>query len=98
MPSLEEVEQVEPLNEGVSSDISPDLLFQKLVALRRQIAQEVKLPPFIIFHNTSMKDMVSRLPVDLEAMKDISGVGQSKLEKYGIRFVNAIKEYLEESA
>lgn len=93
-------QQSEALNECVSAinDISQDLLFQKLVALRRQIAKEVKLPPFVIFHNTSLKDMVSRLPVDLESMKDISGVGQTKLEKYGIRFIDAIKEYLAESA
>jgi superfamily II DNA helicase RecQ len=77
---------------------SPDILFQRLVALRRQIAQEVKLPPYIIFHDTTLKDMLSKLPVDLDEMKEVSGVGQAKLEKYGIRFVEAIKEYLAKSA
>jgi len=42
--------------------------------------------------------MVSKLPVDLEAMKNISGVGHAKLEKYGSRFVEAIRGYLAESA
>ena len=42
--------------------------------------------------------MVSKLPVDLEEMKEVSGVGNSKLEKYGSRFVEVIKEYLAESA
>ena len=98
--NLQEVEQAEPLSEAVPEvlDISPDLLFQRLVALRRQIAKEEKLPPYIIFHDTSLKDMVSKLPVDLEAMKNVSGVGHAKLEKYGSRFIEAIRGYLAESA
>ena len=102
-PLLDEVheeELEEPSNEFVSSitDISPDILFHRLVALRRDIAKEVKLPPYIIFHDSSLKDMVSKLPTDLEEMKNISGVGQSKLEKYGVRFIGVIKEYLAETA
>ena len=102
-PLLDEVheeELEEPSNEFVSSitDISPDILFHRLVALRRDIAKEVKLPPYIIFHDSSLKDMVSKLPTDLEEMKNISGVGQSKLEKYGVRFIGVIKEYLTETA
>ena len=97
---LQEVKQAEPMSEAVPEvlDISPDLLFQRLVALRKQIAKEEKLPPYIIFHDTSLKDMVSKLPVDLEAMKNVSGVGHAKLEKYGSRFVEAIRGYLAESA
>ena len=98
--NLQEVEQAEPLSEAVPEvlDISPDLLFQRLVALRKQIAKEEKLPPYIIFHDTSLKDMVSKLPVDLESMKSVSGVGHAKLEKYGSRFIEAIRGYLAESA
>ncbi|MBA4319414.1 MAG: hypothetical protein C0412_13520 [Flavobacterium sp.] len=99
--SLEEIakaEEAEPLYKAVSEvqDISTDLLFPKLALLRTQIAKEEKLPPYIVFHDTSLKDMVSKLPVDLEAMKNISGVGQVKLEKYGKRFVDVIIEYLKD--
>jgi superfamily II DNA helicase RecQ len=79
-------------------NVSHDILFQRLVALRRQISQEVQLPPYIIFHDTTLKDMISKLPVDLDEMKEVSGVGQAKLQKYGIKFANVIKEYLAESA
>ena len=98
--NLQEVEKTEPLSEAVPEflDISPDLLFQKLVALRREIAKAEKLPPYIIFHDTSLKDMVSKLPVHLESMKSVSGVGHAKLEKYGSRFIEAIRGYLAESA
>ncbi|NLL05371.1 MAG: hypothetical protein GX270_06190 [Clostridiaceae bacterium] len=97
---LQKIEKTEAFCEEVPKvlDVSQNLLFQRLVALRKQIAKEEKLPPYIIFHDTSLKDMVSKLPVDLEAMKDVSGVGHTKLEKYGIRFIEAIKEYLAESA
>jgi ATP-dependent DNA helicase RecQ len=82
----------------VVSDISSNILFQKLVALRRDIAKETNMPPYIIFHDSTLKDMVSKLPVDLESMKVVSGVGKSKMEKYGLAFIDVIKEYLAKSA
>jgi superfamily II DNA helicase RecQ len=90
--------QSKPLSEAVTKEVSSDLLFQRLVSLRREIAKEVMLPPYIIFHDTSLKDMASKLPLDLEAMKSISGVGQAKLDKYGSRFIEAIKEYVSKVA
>lgn len=96
LDNLQELEQAEPLSEEVP--ILHDLLFQRLATLRKQIAKEEKLPPYIIFHDTSLKDMVSKLPVDLESMKNVSGVGHAKLEKYGSKFVDTIKDYLAQSA
>lgn len=100
MQEAEDEENEKPLTEFISDvqNISPDLLFKKLVTLRRQISQEVNLPPYIIFHDTTLKDMVSKMPVDLDEMKEVSGVGITKLEKYGVRFVDVIKEYLADSA
>ena len=69
-------------------------LFNRLTALRKQISSEIKLPPFIIFHDSTLKEMCRRLPVDLEALGTIPGVGEAKLAKYGARFVEAIREYL----
>ena len=69
-------------------------LFEQLVALRKQIASEVKLPPYIIFHDATLKDMCRRLPTDLQALKDIQGVGEAKLVKYGSRFVDVIREHI----
>lgn len=68
-------------------------LFQQLVALRKKIAAEVRLPPYIIFHDSTLKEMCRLLPADLQALRAIQGVGMSKLEKYGIRFVEAIREF-----
>lgn len=73
-------------------------LFEKLVLLRRQLSKEFGVRPYIIFHDTTLKDMVLKKPVELEEMRRVSGVGQVKLEKYGSQFVGAIKKYIEESA
>jgi superfamily II DNA helicase RecQ len=77
----------------VKAEADPQL-FNRLVALRKQISSEVKLPPFIIFHDSTLKEMCRHLPADLEALGKISGVGEAKLAKYGARFVEAIREYL----
>ena len=97
--NIPDVAQVEPVQETLPLEpvISSDDLFQRLASLRRKIAQEVKLPAYIIFHDTTLKDMVSKLPSNLLEMKDISGVGQSKLEKYGSRFLDAILQFVSES-
>jgi superfamily II DNA helicase RecQ len=68
-------------------------LFQRLVSLRKQIAAEVRLPPYIIFHDATLREMSRVLPVDMEVLKGIHGVGQAKLEKYGMRFLQAIREF-----
>jgi ATP-dependent DNA helicase RecQ len=69
-------------------------LFERLAALRKKISSEVKLPPYIIFHDSTLKEMCRRLPADLETLGQISGVGESKLTKYGARFLEAIHEFL----
>jgi superfamily II DNA helicase RecQ len=79
-----------------STDDSEDRqkrLFQGLAALRKKIASDAGLPPYIIFHDSTLKDMCRLLPSDLEALKDVSGVGKAKLEKYGELFIEAIREY-----
>lgn len=72
-------------------------LFEILRALRREIASEEAIPPYMIFPDTTLKELSSRCPIDFEQMLDISGVGQLKLKKYGERFLKAIKSYLDEN-
>jgi ATP-dependent DNA helicase RecQ len=73
--------------------ISNDL-FERLRGLRRVIAEEHRVPPFIIFSDTTLKDMCTKLPVTCDTMLDVSGVGKFKLEKYGDRFIELINEYV----
>ena len=67
-------------------------LFHKLSDLRRTFANAEKVPPYLIFHDKTLWSMVEKLPVDLPSLGNISGVGKSKLEKYGAAFLEAIQE------
>lgn len=69
-------------------------LFEELRRLRREIAEEQHVPPFIIFSDATLNDMCRRLPSSDEAMLAVSGVGKLKLEKYGDRFIEVINEYI----
>lgn len=68
-------------------------LFSLLQRLRREIAEKEGVPPYIIFHDTALKQMSAKMPVTLSAMRSVSGVGERKLERYGKLFIDVITEY-----
>ena len=67
-------------------------LFDKLRALRLEIAREEKMPPYIVFSDKTLIDMAAKMPVNQEEMMNVSGVGENKFAKYGERFLSVIKE------
>ncbi len=67
-------------------------LFEHLRALRRQLADEENKPPFMIFSDTTLHDMVLKKPQTLDALLDVSGVGHYKLTHYGQVFLEALQE------
>jgi len=71
-----------------------ETLFQKLRELRLSIAKEQNVPPYVIFHDSTLIDMIIAMPKNLPEMGQISGVGKSKLERYGKLFLKVIKEKL----
>nr|WP_251047917.1 DNA helicase RecQ [Planococcus sp. ISL-109] len=68
-----------------------DPLFEELRIVRKALADQVGVPPFVIFSDKSLQDMVARKPKDEEAFLEVSGVGANKLEKYGEKFLEAIR-------
>jgi len=70
-----------------------DPLFEELRTVRKKLADEAGVPPFVIFSDKSLQDMVARKPKDEEAFLEVSGVGTNKLEKYGEYFLEAIRMY-----
>jgi ATP-dependent DNA helicase RecQ len=66
-------------------------LFQALRALRKRLADEAGMPPYIIFNDASLRDMAQRQPTTLEEFSTIAGVGQAKLARYGDQFVELIR-------
>lgn len=72
----------------------PDpILFERLKALRKEIALQRNLPPYIIFSDTSLKEMATRFPHTSEEFHSITGVGEHKLKKYGEIFLKEIENY-----
>ena len=72
-------------------------LYEMLVALRSEIAREESIAPYMVFGDATLKNMASVYATTKEEMLNISGVGQIKYEKYGNRFEDIIKKYIEES-
>lgn len=70
-----------------------EALFQKLRALRLSLAKEQNVPPYVIFHDSTLMSMIIAMPKNLSEMGQISGVGKSKLDRYGKAFLEVIKEH-----
>ncbi len=70
-------------------------LFERLRVLRRQIASERALPPYVIFHDTTLRQMAADLPTTREQLARVQGVGQRKLEDLGDLFLAEIRRHLD---
>jgi ATP-dependent DNA helicase RecQ len=66
-------------------------LWEALRECRRKIASERNLPPYVIFHDATLKQMLDERPADRDALLRISGVGQAKLERYGEQFLEVLR-------
>lgn len=73
-------------------DDGDEALFQKLRALRLDIARELGKPPYIVFSDKTLRDMVRVKPITDDRFLAVNGVGESKLKQYGERFMAAIRE------
>ncbi|MDR7002652.1 DNA helicase RecQ [Neobacillus niacini] len=72
-----------------------DPLFEVLREVRKRMAESEKVPPFVIFSDAALKDMCAKLPKSSDAFLQVSGVGEMKLQKYGLDFIQAIREFCE---
>ena len=72
-------------------------LLQLLKDLRKKIAKQKNLPPFVIFQDPSLEEMCTHYPISIDELKNISGVGNGKALKFGAQFVDLIKNYVEEN-
>lgn len=71
-------------------------LFEHLRALRKQLADEQSVPPYVVFPDSSLRLMAQSQPQSLTDFAQISGVGSRKLDKYGPRFVKAIEDFCQQ--
>jgi ATP-dependent DNA helicase RecQ len=68
-------------------------LFQELRALRASIAKEAGVPPYVVFHDSTLREMAALRPTDADGLSRVSGVGAAKLERYGERFLEVLRGY-----
>ena len=88
-----EAEAVVPMGKGGAAD---EELFAMLKDLRKKVAKQHGLPPFVIFQDPSLEDMAVQYPITFEEMQNITGVGVGKARKFGEEFIRLIKAYVEE--
>ncbi|WP_391573710.1 DNA helicase RecQ [Cohnella sp.] len=78
---------------GSSAPVANVELFNALRQLRKQIADSEGLPPFVIFHDATLREMCEAMPESEREMRSVKGVGAAKYEKYGLAFLQLIQEY-----
>lgn len=79
-----------------NSVLDPEL-YSILTDLRKQISNEMNVPPYVIFQEPTLEDMCSLYPITLEELKNMRGVGDGKVKRYGQRFVDIIRKYVEDN-
>lgn len=81
---------------SANSVLDPQL-YAILTDLRKQISDQLNVPPYVIFQEPTLDDMCSLYPITLEELKNMRGVGDGKVKRYGQKFVDIIKKYVEEN-
>lgn len=78
----------------VDADMEYDReLFDKLRAVRKQLAADLNVPPYVIFSDKSLQEMTSHFPQSAQSFKKIFGVGEQKLDRFGKTFLSVISAY-----
>ncbi|MDO1444865.1 DNA helicase RecQ [Rhodocytophaga aerolata] len=80
-----------------SSKAHDQVLFELLKALRKKLAKEKNLPPYVIFQDPSLEEMATTYPTTREELAQINGVGMGKVAKFGKPFIDLIAKYVEEN-
>lgn len=80
---------------SLADDLDQDdrLLFERLRRLRTQIARDQGVPPYVVFPDATLAGIASARPVSSDALLEVSGIGQSKLEKYGDAFLDLVEAF-----
>jgi ATP-dependent DNA helicase RecQ len=82
---------------GAKTSTTDKTLFVLLKDLRKEISRKENLPPFVIFQDPSLEDMAIQYPITMDELKQITGVGAGKAQKYGKPFLELISNYVEEN-
>ena len=83
-----------------AAGLAPEVgaLFEALRALRKRLADEHGLPPYVVFHDSTLREMAERRPLTLSQFAELPGVGNAKLARYGEPFIAVIADHVSRSA
>ena len=93
--NFEEEAIEEPAKQNVS--ILDETLLNLLRDLRKKVAKQFGVPPFVVFQDASLEDMSMKYPINITELTNVFGVGEGKAKKYGKEFVELISRYVEEN-
>ena len=91
-----EMEEEIPMKGGAACAVDPEL-YSILKDLRKKMAKNLQLPPYVIFQDPSLEAMATTYPITLEELQNVPGVGQGKAKRYGEEFIKVIKRHVEEN-
>ncbi len=90
-------EEEESDKETLAASAYDEQLYHILKSIRKKVAKEKGLPPYVIFQDPSLDEMATTYPTTKEDLARVNGVGRGKVEKFGRPFIEAIKDYIEEN-
>ncbi|MBR2618806.1 MAG: DNA helicase RecQ [Paludibacteraceae bacterium] len=93
---FEEEDEETPIRKA-GSCAADEALFVMLKDLRKKIAKQVGLPPYVIFQDPSLESMATTYPITIEELQNIPGVGAGKAKRYGEEFIALIKKHVQEN-
>ncbi|MEQ1732902.1 MAG: DNA helicase RecQ [Bacteroidia bacterium] len=82
---------------GKGGGVADETLFAMLKDLRKKIAKQKQVPPFVVFQDPSLEDMATQYPITMDDMKNITGVGTGKAVRFGKEFIELIAKYVAEN-
>ncbi|MDX2190473.1 MAG: DNA helicase RecQ [Bacteroidota bacterium] len=94
--SNDEDADVPDSNQGAAKSFD-SVLLDLLKNLRKKLAKDKNVPPYVIFQDTSLEEMATTYPISMEDLSHVNGVGMGKAQKFGKPFVDVIKKYVEEN-
>ena len=89
-------EEPEDFNSANAVAADPVLL-DMLKDLRKKVAKQKGVPPFVVFQDPSLEDMALKYPITIQELTNVHGIGEGKAKKYGSEFVKLIERYVEEN-
>ena len=89
-------EEPEDIN-SANAVVADPVLLEMLKDLRKKVAKQKGVPPFVVFQDPSLEDMALKYPITIQELTNVHGIGEGKAKKYGSEFVKLIERYVEEN-